>query len=195
MESIEISISSIRSHSGIILATDTSCIAKTAIYYTAEFPSDIFPLVPMTFYTQRINIKSYTNLSVSIKQFPINISVSGTLWKFQSLKVDHLLLDELRLGEHPYVPPPESLYVAVSRATLLKNLYLIKLLTNEDWAYFQPSPFVLRELARLEDVAIDTKKRLHLYLQDTSPSSAAKKITLSKELSCKSRQTAANSFL
>ena len=136
MESIEISISSIRSHSGIILATDTSCIAKTAIYYTAEFPSDIFPLVPMTFYTQRINIKSYTNLSVSIKQFPINISVSGTLWKFQSLKVDHLLLDELRLGEHPYVPPPESLYVAVSRATLLKNVYLIKLLTNEDWAYF-----------------------------------------------------------
>ena len=97
----------------------------------------------MAFYAKNVNIKSHTNLSFSIRQIPINISISGTLYKFQSLKIDYLLLDELREGEHPFKPPPESLYVAVDRATLLDNLYLIKPLTDKDWEYFRPSPLVL----------------------------------------------------
>ena len=101
------------------------------------------------------------------------------------------------MGEHPYVPPPESLYVAVSRGTLLKNINLIKLLTEEDWAYFQPSPFVLRELARLQDVAVETKKRILHYLQErhTSSSTTAAKMTLSGELSRSRRRNAADSII
>ena len=156
---------------GLYSRITPSALQKLLSVLPHGFPPDIFPLVPMAFYAKNVNIKSHTNLSFSIRQIPINISVSGTLYKFQSLKIDYLLLDELREGEHPFKPPPESLYVAVSRATLLDNLYLIKPLTDKDWEYFRPSPLVLEELARLEDAATATKQRLNHYLQEIALSS------------------------
>ena len=37
-------------------------------------------------------------------------------------------------------------------------------MTDDDFAYFKPSPSVLIELARLNDIAIETKKRLCAFL-------------------------------
>ena len=127
------------------------------------FPLDVFPLIPQIKY-ENITIKAGMTIHVAISQVPFNISLSGTLYKFQSLKYDWILLDELRKGEHPYVPPHESLYVATSRATHLEHLFLTKPLTDDDFAYFKPSPSVLIELARLNDIAIETKKRLCAFL-------------------------------
>lgn len=127
------------------------------------FPLDVFPLIPQIEY-ENITIKAGMTIHVAISQVPFNISLSGTLYKFQSLKYDWILLDELRKGEHPYVPPHESLYVATSRATHLEHLFLTKPLTDDDFAYFKPSPSVLIELARLNDIAIETKKRLCAFL-------------------------------
>ena len=88
------------------LATIKSILPK-------DFPDDIFPLLPMTISSQKLHLTTHLKINVSIKQIPLNMSTSATLWKMQSLKFDHLLpvLDELRLGEWPYNPPPESLYV------------------------------------------------------------------------------------
>jgi hypothetical protein len=127
------------------------------------FPLDVFPLIPRIEYAN-IKIKPGVIVHVAISQVPFNISLSCTLYKFQSLKYDWILLDELRKGEHPYVPPHESLYVAASRATHLKHLFLTKPLTDEDFDYFKPRPSVLIELARLAEVAIETKERLRCFL-------------------------------
>ena len=127
------------------------------------FPLDVFPLIPRIEYAN-IKIKPGVIVHVAISQVPFNISLSGTLYKFQSLKYDWILLDELRKGEHPYVPPHESLYVAASRATHLKHLFLTKPLTDEDFDYFKPRHSVLIELARLAEVAIETKERLRGFL-------------------------------
>ena len=131
------------------------------------FPLDVFPLIPRIEY-ENITIKAGIIVHVAISQVPFNISLSGTLYKFQSLKYDWILLDELRKGEHPYVPPHESLYVAASRATHLEHLFLTKPLTDEDFAYFKPRPSVLIELARLAEIAVETKERLRSFLFGTS---------------------------
>jgi hypothetical protein len=148
---------------GLYKKLTAKALAKIRSILPAHFPDDIFPIVPMTISSQRLHLTTNLKVIVSIKQIPLNMSTSATLWKMQSLKIDHLLLDELRLGEFPYKPPPESLYVAVSRAISLKNLHLSKVLTNEDWQYFKPSPYVLKELLRLETVAEETLKRLKSY--------------------------------
>lgn len=133
------------------------------------FPLDVFPLIPRIEY-ENITIKAGMVVHVAISQVPFNISLSGTLYKFQSLKYDWILLDELRKGEHPYVPPHESLYVAASRATHLEHLFLTKPLTDEDFAYFKPRPSVLIELDRLAEIALETKKRLCAFLFGTASS-------------------------
>ena len=109
--------------SGLYKKFTAKALEKIKSILPTDFPDDIFPLVPMTISSQHLTLTTNLKINVSIKQIPLNMSTSATLWKMQSLKFDHLLLDELRLGEWPYNPPPESLYVAVSRAISLKNLH------------------------------------------------------------------------
>ena len=127
----------------------TAALLKLRTILPEGFPLDVFPLIPRTEY-KKINIKKKSNIHIGIRQMPFNISLSGIVYKFQSLKYDWILLDELRIGEFPYVPPHESLYVAASRATHLNHLFLAKKLTEEDFNYFKPRKSVLIELERLE---------------------------------------------
>ncbi len=99
-----------------------------------RFPGNTVPIVPFSL-TKQITGLPNRKFSVKITQMPLAPAIAATTYKLQGKTCKGVVLYSLNEPGRQRT----SLYVAASRVTTLKGLFLCEKLTEDDFKYFRPS--------------------------------------------------------
>ncbi|KAG1713432.1 hypothetical protein DVH05_001219 [Phytophthora capsici] len=105
--------------------------------FVPSLPPGVVPLCKRKETGVQIQMQQRT-FSISICQIPVVPAYSLTTEKCQGLTVDKMILAPLQHSTRR-VPQHSSFYVAVTRVTTLKQLYLMEPLTKKFLEYFVPN--------------------------------------------------------